>query len=276
MVRRRAHRLRGDDRLPARLPRARALPLHDRARRHRAAAAAARARHRRAGQRRVPRRRASGRSRSSPPSWRRSASSSSSRATCATRARCVQQKASALKDLGPLLVVWGASMLLLVFIRDLGSSLMFFGAFLALVYVATNRISFVAIGLGDVRRRRGVLHEHRRPRAGPHRRVAGPVRPRAVRGRGRRQLPDRPVAVRAGRRRAVRHRLRPGAARPARRQRGILPAAETDLIYALITNELGLLRARPRSSASTCSSPSAASRSRCSPRTRSPSCWPPA
>jgi cell division protein FtsW (lipid II flippase) len=52
-----------------------------------------------------------------------------------------------LKHLGPLLAVWGLAMLLLVFIRDLGSSLMFFGAFLALVYVATNRFSFVAIGL---------------------------------------------------------------------------------------------------------------------------------
>jgi cell division protein FtsW (lipid II flippase) len=52
-----------------------------------------------------------------------------------------------LKHLGPLLVVWGLAMLLLVFIRDLGSSLMFFGAFLALVYVATDRFSFVAIGL---------------------------------------------------------------------------------------------------------------------------------
>jgi cell division protein FtsW (lipid II flippase) len=53
-----------------------------------------------------------------------------------------------LKHLGPLLVVWGAAMLMLVFIRDLGSSLMYFGGFLALVYVATNRLSFVAIGLG--------------------------------------------------------------------------------------------------------------------------------
>ncbi|HKJ36705.1 MAG TPA: FtsW/RodA/SpoVE family cell cycle protein, partial [Solirubrobacterales bacterium] len=51
-----------------------------------------------------------------------------------------------LKHLGPLLVVWGAAMLMLVFIRDLGSSLMFFGAFLALIYVATNRFSFVLIG----------------------------------------------------------------------------------------------------------------------------------
>ena len=52
-----------------------------------------------------------------------------------------------LKHFGPLLVVWGAAMVMLVFIRDLGSSLMFFGAFLALLYVATNRLSYVLIGI---------------------------------------------------------------------------------------------------------------------------------
>ncbi len=52
-----------------------------------------------------------------------------------------------LKHLGPLLVVWGAAMLSLIVIRDLGSSLMFFGGFLAVLYVATNRASFVVIGL---------------------------------------------------------------------------------------------------------------------------------
>jgi cell division protein FtsW (lipid II flippase) len=52
-----------------------------------------------------------------------------------------------LRHLGPLLVVWGAAMFMLVFIRDLGSSLMYFGAFLALLYVATNRLSFVVVGL---------------------------------------------------------------------------------------------------------------------------------
>ena len=52
-----------------------------------------------------------------------------------------------LKHFGPLLVVWGGAMVMLVFIRDLGSSLMFFGAFLALLYVATNRLSFVTIGV---------------------------------------------------------------------------------------------------------------------------------
>ena len=53
-----------------------------------------------------------------------------------------------LKHFGPLLVVWGGAMVMLVFIRDLGSSLMFFGGFLALLYVATSRLSFVTIGLG--------------------------------------------------------------------------------------------------------------------------------
>ena len=49
-----------------------------------------------------------------------------------------------MKHLGPLLAVFGIAMLMLIFIRDLGSSLMFFGAFLALLYVATNRLSLVA------------------------------------------------------------------------------------------------------------------------------------
>jgi cell division protein FtsW (lipid II flippase) len=38
-------------------------------------------------------------------------------------------------------------MVLLFYIRDIGSSVMFFGAFLAMIYIATNRVSFVVIGL---------------------------------------------------------------------------------------------------------------------------------
>src|SRR5215216_152821 len=52
-----------------------------------------------------------------------------------------------IKHFGPLLVVWGATMIMLIYIRDLGSSLMFFGAFLALLYVATARLSYVIAGL---------------------------------------------------------------------------------------------------------------------------------
>jgi cell division protein FtsW (lipid II flippase) len=52
-----------------------------------------------------------------------------------------------LKHFGPLLVVWGTAMVLLFFIKDIGSSVMFFGAFLAMLYIATNRLSFVVVGL---------------------------------------------------------------------------------------------------------------------------------
>ena len=52
-----------------------------------------------------------------------------------------------LKHFGPLLVVWGASMLMLFYISDVGSSVMFFGAFLAVLYVATARFSYVVAGL---------------------------------------------------------------------------------------------------------------------------------
>src|SRR5690242_5674382 len=52
-----------------------------------------------------------------------------------------------LKQFGPLVVIWGLAMVMLVFIRDLGSSLMFFGAFLAVLYVATDRLGLVLAGL---------------------------------------------------------------------------------------------------------------------------------
>src|SRR6185503_13533643 len=51
-----------------------------------------------------------------------------------------------LKDLGPLLVIWGAAMLVLVQTSDLGSALLNFGIFLAMLYVATGRGVFVAGG----------------------------------------------------------------------------------------------------------------------------------
>ncbi|HEY4346366.1 MAG TPA: FtsW/RodA/SpoVE family cell cycle protein [Gaiellaceae bacterium] len=53
-----------------------------------------------------------------------------------------------LKDLGPLLVIWSASMLVLVATNDLGSALLYFGIFMAMLYIATARASFVLVGLG--------------------------------------------------------------------------------------------------------------------------------
>ena len=53
-----------------------------------------------------------------------------------------------LKDWGPLLVIWGGAMLVLFATDDLGSALLYYGIFLAMLYVATARISFVAAALG--------------------------------------------------------------------------------------------------------------------------------
>jgi cell division protein FtsW (lipid II flippase) len=51
------------------------------------------------------------------------------------------------RDLGPILVAWLASLGVLVFESDLGTSLLFFGLFVAVLYVATERISWIVIGL---------------------------------------------------------------------------------------------------------------------------------
>ncbi|HWQ24896.1 MAG TPA: FtsW/RodA/SpoVE family cell cycle protein [Gaiellaceae bacterium] len=53
-----------------------------------------------------------------------------------------------LKDLGPLLAIWGAAMLVVVQTNDLGSALLNFGIFLAMLYVATGRALYVGVGLG--------------------------------------------------------------------------------------------------------------------------------
>jgi cell division protein FtsW (lipid II flippase) len=52
------------------------------------------------------------------------------------------------RDLGPILLAWLASVGVLIFERDLGTSLLFFGLFVALLYVATERTSWIVIGLG--------------------------------------------------------------------------------------------------------------------------------
>ncbi len=51
-----------------------------------------------------------------------------------------------LKDLGPLFLIWGCAMLVLVVTNDLGGGLLYFGIFLAMLYVATAQIWFVVAG----------------------------------------------------------------------------------------------------------------------------------
>ena len=51
------------------------------------------------------------------------------------------------RELGPILLVWVASLGVLVFERDLGTSLLYFGLFLVMIYVATGRSIYVVTGL---------------------------------------------------------------------------------------------------------------------------------
>nr|WP_214057360.1 FtsW/RodA/SpoVE family cell cycle protein [Nocardioides aquaticus] len=50
------------------------------------------------------------------------------------------------RDLGPILAMWAVSLGILVFQRDLGSSLLFFGLFLVMLYVATERPGWLVVG----------------------------------------------------------------------------------------------------------------------------------
>ncbi len=53
-----------------------------------------------------------------------------------------------LKDMGPLLVIWAAAMLVLATTNDIGSGFLYFGIFIAMLYIATGRLLFVTVGVG--------------------------------------------------------------------------------------------------------------------------------
>jgi cell division protein FtsW (lipid II flippase) len=140
-----------------------------------------------------------------------------------------------VKHFGPLLVVFLAAMFLLFIIQDLGSSIMYFGGFLALLYVATNRLSFVTIGLvmfgvGAW----GMYHI----RTHIQDRVAiwlHPFQPGLVEHQGY-QIAQSLFAQSDGGLFGTGF----GQALLSVGGTPLLPAADTDLIYAVIVNELGL------------------------------------
>ena len=141
-----------------------------------------------------------------------------------------------LKQFGPLLVIWGLAMLMLIFIRDLGSSLMFFGGFLAVLYVATNRLSFVVAGLaafmvGSTFIARTVSHVQDRVDI-----WLDPFAPEVVDNAGY-QIAQSMFAHADG------GLFGTGFAQALLEVDGnmILPAPHTDLIYAVVVNELGLV-----------------------------------
>lgn len=52
------------------------------------------------------------------------------------------------RELGPILAIWAVSLLVLIGERDLGTSLLYFGLFLVMIFVATGRAIYVVVGLG--------------------------------------------------------------------------------------------------------------------------------
>jgi cell division protein FtsW (lipid II flippase) len=142
------------------------------------------------------------------------------------------------KHFGPLLLVWGLAMLMLIFIRDLGSSLMFFGGFLALLYVATARLSLVGVGAtmffaGAAVLAQNVSHVHERVDI-----WLDPFKPGVVDHQGY-QIAQSLFAQADGGLfgRGFGKALIEFGGSP------ILPAAHTDLIYSVLVNEVGLFGA---------------------------------
>jgi cell division protein FtsW (lipid II flippase) len=142
------------------------------------------------------------------------------------------------KHFGPLLLVWGMAMLMLIVIRDLGSSLMFFGGFLALLYVATGRLSLIGVGAtmffaGAFFLARNVSHVQDRVDI-----WLDPFKPGVVNDEGY-QIAQSLFAQADG------GLFGRGFGEALIEFGGIsiIPAAHTDLIYAVLVNEAGLFGA---------------------------------
>jgi cell division protein FtsW (lipid II flippase) len=150
-----------------------------------------------------------------------------------------------MKQFGPMLIIWGAAMGTLLLTGELGTSLMFYGAFLALLYVATGRLSFPLIGLvlfavGAWFVVGHVSHVHARVLAWEH-----PLDPRLFENGTSYQLGQALFAQADG------GLLGTGFDQSLLRypvelanhtivRTSILPVPESDMIYAVITDELGL------------------------------------
>jgi cell division protein FtsW (lipid II flippase) len=139
-----------------------------------------------------------------------------------------------MKQFGPLLLVWGSAMAMLLVTREIGTSLMFFGAFLALLYVATGRLSFPFLGLvlfaiGGYYLGTHVAHIHDRVLAWEH-----PLSTALYRSGTSYQLANGLFAQADGGLLGVGF---------GKALVGLIPVSESDSIYAVIVNEVGLVGA---------------------------------
>jgi cell division protein FtsW (lipid II flippase) len=146
-----------------------------------------------------------------------------------------------IKQFGPVVVIWGLAMATLVVLSDTGSSIMFYGGLLAMLYVATNRLSFVVIGLlaaaiGFWYLGTHIPHIHARVETWLH-----PLNYKLYHAKlGSYQVANSMFAQAAG------GLFGQGFGRAALTLPGgglLLPAPQTDMIYAVITDELGLFGA---------------------------------
>jgi cell division protein FtsW (lipid II flippase) len=146
-----------------------------------------------------------------------------------------------LKHFGPVMLIWGLAMGILIVLSDIGSSVMFYGALLAVLYVATNRVSFVVIGviaaaIGFWYLGTHIAHVHARVETWLH-----PFNPALYHAPlGSYQIANSVFAQAAG------GMFGQGFGQAVLTIPGggpLLPAPQTDMIYAVITDELGLFGA---------------------------------
>ena len=146
-----------------------------------------------------------------------------------------------IKHFGPVVVIWGIAMVIMLVLHDIGSSLMFYGSLLAVLYVATGRLSFVVVGvaafaLGAWYLGTHIPHVHDRVEAwlnpfspalyhkvGGSYQVANSIFAQAAGGMFGQGFGQAALTLPSG--------------------GSLLPAPQTDMIYAVITDELGLFGA---------------------------------
>jgi cell division protein FtsW (lipid II flippase) len=149
-----------------------------------------------------------------------------------------------IKHFGPVLVIWGLAMLIMVALHDVGTSLMFYGGLVAILYVATGRASFavvalVAFALGAWFMGTHVAHIHDRVEAWLHpfrfalyHRIGGSFQlangifAQAAGGLFGQGFGEAIITV-------------PGYSHTVY----LIPAPDTDMIYAILTEEIGLFGA---------------------------------
>jgi cell division protein FtsW (lipid II flippase) len=148
-----------------------------------------------------------------------------------------------IKHFGPILVIWGVAMVIMVLLSDMGSSLMLYGGLLALLYVATGRASFVVIGLiafalGTWYLGTHISHVHARVEDWLH-----PFTPHLYNATlGSYQIANGIFAQAAGGMFGQGF-GQAALAIPGTHGSTLLPNPETDMIYAVIADELGLFGA---------------------------------